>query len=111
MQARGLKVMPYINGRLWDTHDRGDYDFQFTAVAKPAAAKGRTGEVITERYESKNSKGEPVELAVMCPSTAIWQEKQMEINDWILNTLDADAVYVDQIAAAPPVTCMDRTTT
>ena len=109
MQARGLKVMPYINGRLWDTHDRGDYDFQFTAVAKPAAAKGRTGEVITERYESKNSKGEPVELAVMCPSTAIWQEKQMEINDWILNTLDADAVYVDQIAAAPPVTCMDRT--
>ena len=109
MQARGLKVMPYINGRLWDTHDRGDYDYQFTALAKPWAAKGRGGEVITERYNSKNSRGEPVELAVMCPSSALWQEKQQEINDWILNDLGADAVYVDQIAAAPPVVCMDRT--
>ena len=70
MQARGLKVMPYINGRLWDTHDRGAYDFHFTAIAKPAAAKGRTGGIITDSYESQNSKGEPVELVVMCPSTA-----------------------------------------
>ncbi|MCR5264099.1 MAG: DUF6259 domain-containing protein, partial [Clostridiales bacterium] len=108
IQARGIKVMPYINGRLWDTHDRGDYDYQFTSVAKPWAAKGRNGAVITESYASKNSRGEPVELAVMCPSSALWQEKQSEINDWILNGLGADAVYVDQIAAAPPVCCMDK---
>lgn len=108
LQAAGIKVMPYINGRLWDTHDRGDYDYQFSSLAKPYAAKGRNGEVITEHYASKNSRGEPVELAVMCPSTALWQEKQSEINDWILNDLGCDAVYVDQIAAAPPVACMDR---
>jgi len=109
MQAHGLKVMPYINGRLWDTHDRGDEDYQFTAVARRWATKGRNGEIITEIYGSKNSRGEPVELAAMCPSSALWQEKQAEINDWLLNDLNVDAVYVDQIAAAPPVVCMDKT--
>ncbi|MBP5312589.1 MAG: hypothetical protein J6112_07145 [Clostridia bacterium] len=109
LRSNNIKVMPYINGRLWDTHDKGDEDYQFTSVAKPGAAKGRNGEVITEHYGSKNSKGEDIELAVMCPSSAIWQEKQLEINNWILNDLDADAVYIDQIAAAPPVTCMDKT--
>ncbi|MBQ7444362.1 MAG: hypothetical protein IJS71_00280 [Clostridia bacterium] len=109
LRKYNVKVMPYINGRLWDTHDRGDDDWQFTSVAKPGAAKGRGGEVITEHYGSKNSKGEDVELAVMCPSSAIWQDKQIEINDAILNTLGCDAVYIDQIAAAPPVNCMDKT--
>lgn len=107
MQQAGIRVMPYINGRLWDTHDRGDHDYQFSSVARPFATKGRNGEVITERYNSKNSKGEPVELAVMCPSTALWQEKQMEINRWLLRDLGVDAVYIDQIAAAPAVNCMD----
>jgi hypothetical protein len=44
----------------------------------------------------------------MCPSTALWQEKQREINSWLLNDIGVDAVYIDQIAAAPPVLCMDR---
>lgn len=109
IQARGIKVMPYINGRLWDTHDRGDYDFEFTSKARPFVTKGRKGDPITEHYASTNSKGEPVELGVMCPSTARWQEKQMEINDWLINDVGVDAVYVDQIAAAPPVNCVDRT--
>lgn len=109
LQAKGIKVMPYINGRLWDTHDRGDYDYQFSSVAKPFATKGDDGEVITEHYGSLNSKKENVELGVMCPSTALWQEKQTEVTNWILNDLGADAVYVDQIAAAPPVNCIDRT--
>lgn len=109
LQAKGLKVMPYINGRLWDTHDRGDFDYQFSRLAKPFVTKGNEGRVVIERYESRNSKGEKVELGVMCPSTALWQEKQIEINDWLLNELGADAVYVDQIAAAHPVSCTDRT--
>jgi hypothetical protein len=33
-----VQVMPYINGRLWDTHDRGAQDGDFTRVALPAAS-------------------------------------------------------------------------
>ena len=39
LQAAGVYVMPYINGRLWDTRDRGAADYRFTKVAMPAATK------------------------------------------------------------------------
>ena len=109
MQAHGIRVMPYINGRLWDTHDRGDYDYQFSSIAKPNATKGWNGDYIDETYMSKNTKGEPVRLAVMCPSTAVWQEKVTELVHWITCDLGCDGVYIDQIGAAQPVACMDRT--
>ncbi len=110
LQAHDIKVMPYINGRLWDTHDRGDYDYQFTRLAKPASTKDYDGVTpSTEHYQARNSKGELVQDAAMCPSTALWQEKVQEITNWILNDLGCDAVYIDQIAAAPPNICHDRT--
>ena len=108
MKAHGIRVMPYINGRLWDTHDRGDYDFQFTSIAKPNATKGWRHDYVDETYLSKNSRGESVRLGVMCPSTAVWQEKVTELVSWIVNDLGADSVYIDQIGAAQPVACMDR---
>jgi len=107
MQANDIRVMPYINGRLWDMQDRGDEDYQFTKVAKPAATKDRTGRVWSESYGSKNAKGELRKLAVMCPSTAVWQEKMIEINKWLLQDLGVDAVYLDQISAAQNINCMD----
>jgi len=106
IKAHGIKVMPYINGRLWDTHDEGDEDRYFTALAKPHATIGTLGRVITEHYASTNAKGEPVQLAVMCPSEAMWQEKITGITEWILKDLGSDAVYIDQIAAANPVNCL-----
>ena len=41
LQEKGSKVMPYINGRLWDTHDKGKEDWQFTSVARPNCTKKR----------------------------------------------------------------------
>ena len=35
----GIKVMPYINGRLWDTRDKEDRDFEFTSVGKRLCTK------------------------------------------------------------------------
>ena len=55
--------MPYINGRLWDTRDRGTEDFEFTKVALPAATKNEKGEPYTETYGSKESDGSPVRWA------------------------------------------------
>ena len=63
LQAAGVYVMPYINGRLWDTRDRGSEDFEFTDVARPAATKDEDGKPYIEIYGSKESDGSPVRLA------------------------------------------------
>lgn len=107
LQQAGVFVMPYINGRLWDSHDRGAEDFQFSTVALPATTKQENGQPWLESYGSKETNGQPVRLAVMCPATKLWQEK---VHDIVLNLLrdqGTRAVYIDQIAAAPPVLCMD----
>ncbi len=109
LQEAGIRVMPYVNGRLWDTRDRGTEDWEFTSRARPMATKDRNGSVYTESYSAKESNGEHTVLAVMCPSTALWQETVKGVCDRLLNDVGFDGVYLDQIAAARPVPCADRT--
>ncbi|MFA6730092.1 MAG: DUF6259 domain-containing protein [Eubacteriales bacterium] len=106
LHAAGIKVMPYINGRLWDTRDRGVEDFEYTSVAKPYATKNILGEPITETYNSKESDGSKVKLAVMCPATTLWQDKVCEIVKKLFE-VGFDGVYIDQIAAAEAKPCAD----
>ena len=103
LQKKGNKVMPYINGRLWDTHDKGKEDWQFTSVARPNCTKKMGDEPFLEVYPTSN-----IELAIMCPSTALWQEKQKEIMATLFEEFGVDAVYIDQIGAAQPYPCEDR---
>ena len=49
--------MPYINGRLWDTRDRGPEDLYFTQVALPGATKDEVGQPYVETYGSKETDG------------------------------------------------------
>ncbi len=102
-------VMPYINGRLWDTRDRGMEDFQFTSVALPAVTKNEAGEPFTETYRSLEEDGSKVRLGAMCPSTRLWQDKVASIIRGLMNDQCVKGVYVDQVAAAQPVMCMDPT--
>ncbi len=104
LQEAGSRVMPYINGRLWDTHDKGKEDWQFTSVARPNCTKKQGDKPFLEVYPTSN-----IELAIMCPSTALWQEKQKEIIHTLFNDFGVDAVYIDQIGAAQPYPCEDRT--
>jgi hypothetical protein len=101
-------VMPYINGRLWDTRDKGTDDFQFTSVALPGTTKKEDGAPYIESYGSKESDGSEVKLAVMCPATDVWKNKVADIIFSLTNSYDVDGVYVDQIAAARPVLCFDQ---
>ncbi len=103
----GVASMPYINGRLWDTRDRGAEDFEFTRLALPAATKDMDGKPFVERYGSIEADGSPVTLAVMCPTTELWQERVREITLRLINAIGADGVYIDQVAAAKPVLCVD----
>lgn len=102
LQENEIRVMPYINGRLWDTHDRGKEDWQFTSVAKPNCTKKGNGEPFLEVYPTSN-----LELAIMCPSTALWQEKLKEITDKLFHECKVNAIYVDQIGAAQAYPCED----
>jgi len=98
LQVAGVRVMPYINGRLWDT---GLEDFE--KVARPFATKDERGNPYVEEYGSKRK------LAPMCPATKLWQDK---VNEIVLRLLGpgggVDGVYIDQIAAAKPCLCFDR---
>ncbi|MHB8522337.1 MAG: DUF6259 domain-containing protein [Limisphaerales bacterium] len=107
LQRSHVFVMPYINGRLWDTHDDGTNDLQFSALALPAATKDDHLKPYLERYGSKETNGDPVELAVMCPSTRLWQNTVWGIVLKLLGETGTRAVYIDQISAAPPKLCMD----
>lgn len=99
----GIRVMPYINGRLWDTHDKGKEDWQFTPIALPNCTKTVNGKPFLEVYPTSN-----ISLAIMCPSTALWQEKQKEITHRLFNEFGVDAIYIDQIGAAQAYSCEDR---
>ncbi len=107
LQKSGVHVMPYINGRLWDTRDRGLEDFEFSSRAKPAVSKNEAGEPYQERYSSKESDGSPVSLGVMCPSTALWRETVQGIVTRLFSECGVHGVYIDQIAAASPTLCFD----
>jgi hypothetical protein len=109
LQAGDVSVMPYINGRLWDTRDHGLEDFEFTRVARPFAAKNEQGEVITEEYGSKEEDGSPVRFAVMCPATQFWQERVYDITLRLYTEYGVKGVYIDQIAAATARLCFDPT--
>ena len=103
LQNEGIRVMPYINGRLWDTHDKGKEDWQFSSVARPNCTKKQGDKPFLEVYPTSN-----IELAIMCPSTALWQEKQKEIIHTLFNDFEVNAVYIDQIGAAQPYPCEDE---
>ncbi|MGD8500529.1 MAG: DUF6259 domain-containing protein, partial [Phycisphaerales bacterium] len=107
LKKAGVYVMPYINGRLWDTHDKGAEDWRFTRVALAAATKDEGGNPYTESYGSKETDGNNVTLAAMCPSTSLWQGRVRDIVLRLFDEYGLNGVYVDQIAAARPRLCFD----
>ncbi|MCL2743199.1 MAG: DUF6259 domain-containing protein [Planctomycetaceae bacterium] len=114
-----LFVMPYINGRLWDTRDKEMEDYLFTKEAFPGVTKKEDGTPYTETYGSKEKDGSPVVLGVMCPASDVWKNKQSELIKRLTGAPDGKddnegnmgvkAVYVDQVAAAKPELCFDKT--
>ena len=44
----------------------------------------------------------------MCPHTKYWQSTISDVVDKIVNNYETDGVYIDQIAAAGPRPCWDK---
>ena len=104
-----IYIMPYTNGLLWDSRDRGLEDWLFTKEALPGVVKKEDGSALIHSYGSKESDGSDVKLGHMCPATNVWQNKVRENTLRLLNTCGTQAVYIDQVAAAIPELCFDRT--
>ncbi|MFO8082676.1 MAG: DUF6259 domain-containing protein [Armatimonadota bacterium] len=96
LQAAGVRVVPYINGRLWDTDTES-----FQEVAYEHVTRDRDGEPYIEVYGS----GE--ELAPMCISQQYWHDTLHEIVMRLMTEVNVDGVYMDQVAAARPRLCFD----
>jgi hypothetical protein len=97
LHQAGIYVMPYINGRLFDSAT----DSWKNEGAERFCALNEKGEKYVEVYGSK------VPLSPMCPSTSYWQDKVAEIVERLVCEFKVDGVYIDQIGAAGAKLCFN----
>lgn len=107
LHALGCRVVPYTNGRLWDTRDRKNEDYAFTARGLAGSAKKTDGTPFTESYRSLEIDGSKVVFAVMCPGSKVWKDTIAENNRRLIQEYGLDGVYMDQISCAHPILCED----
>ena len=91
----GLPLMPYTNGRLWDTEQASWY------YAKRDATLDEKGRPNLEEY-GRNRK-----FGVMCPAVRGWQDCFSEYMIRLCETIKCGIVYIDQVGCSRPKTCFD----
>ena len=104
----GTVIMPYTNGRMWDTgvggNDPGDSAaaVYYNNDGQPDAAKKSDSSEYTQTFASNI-------FAVMCPDQTGWQNVMVDAEDQITKSsrIGAKAIYMDMITASGPAQCMD----
>jgi hypothetical protein len=91
----GATIMPYINGRLYDTTLK-----DYAKNGFPYATKNNMGKALTQKFNG-------TVFAVMCPTQKPWRRMIVDATIKLSGTLNADAVYIDQVCASTPIECMD----
>lgn len=98
-KAAGIRIVPYTNGRIWETKDKRDQDYQYTSHGLPNAVIREDGKPSLETYNK-------VWFCTMCPVTKEWNERMLKLNDYVLS-FGVDGVYMDQVGAARPRMCFN----
>jgi len=99
LQQKGkADIMPYINGRLYDTDLTGEWDY--TTRGYPDATKKPDGSVYTQTFNGNL-------FAVMCPAQTSWQTILTDVASQLTSRIGSKGIYIDQVAAAAPVEDMD----
>lgn len=95
----GVPVMPYMNGRLWDT------GLASWSYAKKDATMDESGKPYVEEY------GPPTKwrrsFAVMCPAAEGWQNCFGPYVTQLCNVTQCGSIYLDQIACSRPKLCFN----
>ena len=92
-RSRGATVMPYTNGRLWDTKL---VSFRY---AKKDACMKPNGDFYPDPYGGDKAYGRH-DFAVMCPYVRDWQDTIDEFTSRVVSEAGANAIYYDQIGCA-----------
>ena len=104
----GVRVAPYINGRIFDKGTKSWSADDAEAAACKSAAPALLSPGSTPKLSLYNeSYGSRAEFSVMCPHTNYWQDILVNVVDKLTNKYATDGVYVDQVAAAGPRPCWD----
>ena len=88
---KGIVVIPYTNGRLWDM---GMRSFRY---AKRDVCMKENGEPFTELYASK--------CGVMCPCAKDWHLTLMDMGTALVERNGVIGTYYDQVGCSPWVGC------
>lgn len=96
IHQNGSHVMPYTNGRLWDTTT---VIYQEKKGLNEVVLK-KNGQPYVEIYASKAPN------AVVCPSSKVWNDIVVKFTKDILEgKIKNDALYYDQVASARALPC------
>ncbi|MGI6691789.1 MAG: DUF6259 domain-containing protein [Christensenellales bacterium] len=113
LQEANIRVIPYINGRLWDVNDGEDFvqytgiepKFTFEREGKEIATTREDGSIIREAYISRRLNGERVRLNGVCLSQTKWHDIIEHLSERMYDELGIDGIYVDQTAGCSYATC------
>ena len=92
LTAKGVQIMPYINGRLWDQADP-----EFERV-KTYACYQTNGVPYVETWNKRN-------FSAMCQGTAFWRDLMVGVADRLIDKCGVNSIYYDQIASMKSVVC------
>jgi hypothetical protein len=106
LQRLGVRVFPYINGRILDQVS-GEW---LAGSAQQWACKAAAPSLGASHLSFYNETyGSGSYFVVMCPATRYWQETIAGAANTLVSNYSVDGVYIDQIAAAQADQCWDPT--
>ena len=95
----GIVKIPYTNARLWERTTKSFQEENGLA----ATIKGEDGNFVHEPWTAIQ------QLATICPSSAMWQNKIVDmVKEYVLGE-DFDGAYLDQVASFNAMLCFDDT--
>jgi len=101
LKQRNIIGMPYVNCRLADT------DLPQYPLIKANAVLLENGQIDSETYTYPHEGWVSNKFAVACPTSSWFQEVKASSVSNLINNYGVDAIYLDQIAAAPPGLCVN----
>ena len=97
LTAKGMLIMPYINGLIADVDN---YDFDKYLLH---CVKDQIGAPTLHRYGKTSAR-----LVGMCSTQIFWHNQIAGLLDTLVNDYGVNGVYIDQISASTPKLCFDK---
>eukprot|EP00040_Diaphanoeca_grandis_P028556 m.165564 g.165564 ORF g.165564 m.165564 type:complete len:821 (+) comp31388_c0_seq1:121-2583(+) len=109
MQDAGMRVIPYINGQLYDTLIKRWIQENATLAVQKFVAQTMKTNTTTPALTPHLEHFDHITSAVMCPSTTYWHNIMRDTMIQIVNEVGFDGVYVDQVGNGETRNCADPT--